>query len=216
MTLLEAAFHHEILLAIVLFAVISVVVEILGYRLLISVSEVAASGWLMEHAVIPAARALSLVVFILIAYPVLFGFETAPDIAELLSGDRLRLANLINIIFLLSLLLPLLPIVSRIPALVLPIQGIAASSIVSQWWAASKATVDMSYWPGWMTFIGIIVLALLTHELAKWLGHHMEKKLDALLHRIGTGKLIYRSVVMILQVPVILLYTLSLGRHINP
>lgn len=216
MTLLEAVFHREMLLAIGLFALISVSVEILGYRLLRSVSEVAASGWLMEHAVIPAARALSLVVFILIAYPVLFGFETAPAIAELLSGDRLRLANLVNVIFLLSLLLPLLPIVSRIPALVLPIQGIAASSIVFQWWAASQPQVEVGYWPGWMTFIGIIVLALLTHELAKWLSHQLEKRLDTLLHRIGSGKLIYRSVVMIMQVPVILLYTLSLGRYINP
>jgi hypothetical protein len=215
MTLVESLLHHEMLLALFLFAVISVVVELLGYRVLLTVSEVAASSWAMEHAVIPAARALALVIFILTAYPVLFGVDTAVPVGELLAIDRMRLTTLVNIIFLLSLLLPLLPLLSRMPALVLPIQGIAAATMLFRWWADTQTITNIVFWPGLTIVAALAGLAFLTHEIAKFLAHHLEKILDAKLHRTGTGRLIYRTVIMVSQVPVILLYTLSLGRQLQ-
>jgi hypothetical protein len=215
MTLLETLLHPQLLLALALFALISVVVEVLAYQLLSVVAEVAASGWLMQHVVVPAARALALVTFILVAYPVLYGVEIAPGMSVLLAAEQLRLSNLFNIIFLLSLLLPLIPVFSRWPALVLPIQGIAAASMVFRWWAATQPQVDIHFWPGWSTVFSLLVLAFITHEVAKHLAHHLEKKLDALIERQGSGRLIYRTVVMVLQVPVILLYTLSLGQQLH-
>lgn len=215
MTLFESLFHPQLLFALALFAIISVVVEIAAYRLLSAITDVAVSHWLMEHFVIPAARALALVSFILVAYPVLFGVESAPSVGELLAAGQLRLTNLVNVVFLLSLLLPLIPLFSRWPAFVLPIQGIAAATMVFRWWAESQTQTEIHFWPGISTLGSLLVLAFVTHEIAKQLSHQLEKKVDRLIDREGSGRLIYRTVVMIMQVPVILLYTLSLGQQLH-
>jgi hypothetical protein len=215
MSLLESLFHPKILSALALFGVISVLVEVIAYQLLSAVAEVAPSNWLMQHTILPVARALALVAFILVAYPALFGVESAPAVKQLLAVEQLRLSKLVNVIFLLSLLLPLIPIFSRWPALLLPIQGIVAASMVFRWWAATQPQVTIHFWPGWSTMLSLLVLAFITHEIAKQLSHHLEKKLDALIDRQGSGRLIYRTVVMVLQVPVILLYTLSLGQQLH-
>jgi len=57
--------------------------------------------------------------------------------------------------------------------------------------------------------------AFITHEIAKQLSHQLEKKVDRLINHEGSGRLIYRTVVMIMQVPVVLLYTLSLGQQLH-
>lgn len=215
MTLLESLLHPEMLLALSLFAIVSVLVEIGGYKLLLTISEVSATSWLMTHTIIPAARALALVTFILVAYPVLFGVELALPISQLLSAGEMRLTNLVNIVFLLSLLLPMIPIFSRWPALVLPLQGIAAATMVFQWWATTQSSINIQFWPGWSAVTMMVVLAIITHEIAKQLSHYLEKKVDVILTRKGSGKLIYRTVVMIMQVPVILMYTLSLGKQFH-
>lgn len=215
MTLLESLLHPEMLLALGLFAAISVVVEIAGYRLLLAISDVNASSWLMSHTIIPAARALSLVAFILIAYPVLFGVAVSLPVSELLAAGEMRFTHLVNVVFLLSLLLPMIPVFSRWPALVLPIQAIAAANMVFQWWAETQATTTVQFWPGWSMIAMLLVLAFITHEIASQLSHRLEKVIDGGLQRTGSERLIYRTLLMILQVPVILLYTLSLGRQLT-
>ncbi|MDT8384282.1 MAG: hypothetical protein RRB22_07695 [Gammaproteobacteria bacterium] len=215
MTLLESLLHPEMLLALGLFAAISVAVEIAGYRLLLAISDVSASSWLMAHTIIPAARALSLVAFILIAYPVLFGVATSLPFSKLLAAGEMRFTHLVNVVFLLSLLLPMIPVFSRWPALVLPIQAIAAASMVFQWWAETQATTTVQFWPGWTTLTTLLVLAFITHEIASQISHRLEKMVDGMLQRTGSERLIYRTLLMILQVPVILLYTLSLGRQFH-
>ncbi len=215
MTLLESLFHPQLVFSLFLFAVVSVVVEVAAYRLLDVISDVAPSHWLMERIIVPAARALALVSFILVAYPVLFGVVTAIPVSELLAAGRLRLTNLVNVAFLLSLLLPLIPVFNRWPAFVLPIQGIAAATMVFRWWAATQPQIDIHFWPEISTIISLLVLAFVTHEMAKQLSHLLEKKVDALIEHEGSERLIYRTVVMILQVPVILLYTLSLGQQLH-
>jgi len=214
MILLESLFHPQLLFALALFAVVSVLVEIAAYKLLNAIADVASSHWLMEHVIIPAARALALVSFILVAYPVLFGVESALPVGELLAADQLRLTNLVNVVFLLSLLLPLIPVFSRWPALVLPIQGIAAATLVFHWWADTQPQVEIHFWPGATTVLGLLVFAFVTHEIAKQLSHQLEKRVDGIIEREGSGRLIYRTVVMVMQVPVILLYTLSLGQQL--
>lgn len=215
MTLLESLFHPQLLFALALFSIVSVVVEVAAYKLLGIIADVAPSHWLMERIIVPAARALALVGFILVAYPVLFGVETAPSIGELLAVGQLRLTNLVNVVFLLSLLLPLIPVFSRWPAFVLPLQGIAAATMVFRWWAENQLQTDIHFWPGISTIFSLLVLAIVTHEIAKQLSHQLEKSVDALINREGSGRLIYRTVVMIMQVPVILLYTLSLGQQLH-
>jgi len=215
MTLLESLLHPEMLLALAIFAIVSLMVEISGYKLMHAVSEVGATSWLMSHLIIPAARTLALVAFIITAYPVLFGFESVQPISEVLAAGDMRLTHLVNVVFFLSLLLPMIPVFSRWPALVLPIQGIAAATMVFRWWAETQATIEIQFWPAWSAIATMFVVAFITHEIAKQLSHHLEKRVDAALEREGSGKLIYRTVVMIMQVPVILMYTLSLGQQFH-
>lgn len=215
MTLLESLFHPQLLFALALFAVVSVLVEVAAYKSLNAIADVAPSHWLMEHLIIPAARALALVSFILVAYPVLFGVESARPVSELLAAGQLRLSNLVNVTFLLSLLLPLIPVFSRWPAFVLPIQGIAAATMVFRWWAETQPQVDIYFWPGATTVLSLLIFAFVTHEIAKWLSHQLGKKVDGIIEREDSARLTYRTVVMIMQVPVVLLYTLSLGQQLH-
>jgi hypothetical protein len=175
---------------------------------------VVVSHWLFEHVVIPIARAMTLVLFILVAYPTLFGLEAAPPLGELLAADRLRLTTLLNIVFLLTLLLPLVPVIGRLQELVLPLQGITAATLIFRWLAAGSSR-EIHYWPGLVPALGLLLLASLTHWLAKGLAQRLAQGLDRALGRAGSDKLIYRSVVMLMQMPVILLYTLSLGRQLQ-
>lgn len=215
MTLLESLLHPEMLLALGIFAVVSVMVEISGYKLMHAVSDVGATSWLMSHLIFPVARTLALVAFIITSYPVLFGFDSAQPIGEVLAAGEMRLTHLVNVIFFLSLLLPMIPVFSRWPALVLPIQGIAAATMVFRWWAATQASIEIQFWPAWPAIVTMFVMAFITHEIAKHLSHHLERYVDGALEREGSGKLIYRTVVMIMQVPVILMYTLSLGQQFH-
>lgn len=215
MNLFESLFHPQLLFALALFAVVSVAVEIAAYKLLLSVADVPPPHWLIARVFVPAARAVALVSFILVAYPVLFGIESAPPIQELLAAGQLRLTNLVNVVFLLSLLLPLIPVFSRWPAFVLPIQGIAAATMVFGWWAETQTQTVIQFWPETITLVSLLVLAVVTHEIAKQLSNQLEKRVDVMIQRKGSGRLIYRAVVMIMQMPVILLYTLALGQQLH-
>lgn len=215
MTLLESLLHPQLLFALALFVIVSVLIEVAAYKLLLAIVDVAPSHWLIEHTVIPAARALALTSFILAAHPVLFGMESAPPVSELLAAGQLRLTSLVNVIFLLSLLLPLIPVFSRWPAFVLPIQGIAAATMVFYWWASTQPQAEIHFWPGTTTLLSLLVFAFVTHEIAKQLSHQLEKRIDAIIERKGSGQLIYRTVMMVMQMPVILIYTLSLGQQLT-
>ncbi|HEC19046.1 MAG TPA: hypothetical protein ENI97_06840 [Gammaproteobacteria bacterium] len=215
MTLFESLFHPQLLFALAVFGLVSVLVEVVAYKVLLVVADVPPSHWLVAHTILPGARALALVCFILVAYPVLFGVESAPAIGTLLAGGQLRLTSLVNVVFLLSLLLPLVPLFSRWPAVVLPLQAIAASGMVFHWLADSHSITDIHYWPDHGTLLSLLFIAFITHALAKWLSLQLEKRIDRLIDRRGSEPLIYRSVVMLMQVPVILLYTLTLGRQLH-
>jgi hypothetical protein len=82
------------------------------------------------YLIIPAARTVALVSFILIAYPVLFGMASALPVSALLTAGDMRFTHLVNLVFFLSLLLPLFPLFNHWPAVVLPLQGIAASTLL--------------------------------------------------------------------------------------
>jgi hypothetical protein len=210
MTLLETLIHPNLLAALALFVVLSVLVEVAGLRLLNMVAEVAVSHWLFAHVVIPAGRAMTLVIFILVAYPALFGLQEAPPLSELLAADRMRLTTLLNIVFLLTLLLPLIPGIGRWQELVLPLQGITAASLLFRWLASTLPEREIHYWPGLVLVADLLALAVFTHWLATGLSHALAKRIDQAFDIEGSDKLIYRSVVMMMQMPVILLYTLSL------
>jgi hypothetical protein len=52
--------------------------------------------WSWEHLMGPAVRAALVALFVLIAYPALFGLRVAPDVGLLLAGDSPRLSTLVG------------------------------------------------------------------------------------------------------------------------
>lgn len=215
MTSLDALTSPALLLALIAYTMTSLLVEWLGRRLLARVDDVTSTHWLAEHLLIPAARALALVVFILLAYPGLFGLAEAPKLGELLSAERGRITSLLNLTFILSLLLPLLPVIGRLPALVLPIQGMAAASLLFHWLSASLPLQRIEYWPDWPVLGILLTMAFASHALARRLSAGIATGLRQRFEKAGLEALVYRSIILILQAPVILLYGLSLGQQLR-
>ena len=105
--------------------------------------------WKWDHIAMPLLEVALMVLFIILAYPVIFGVQDAPSIISLFSKDELRINYLVNLLFVISLLFPLIPIIGNWYELILPLQGIAASMMIFSWLTASVSVTDYSFWPGW-------------------------------------------------------------------
>ncbi len=215
MSFVDALLSPRLLLAVGAFLACALLLEVAARYLLERLSEVPASHWLLAHSLLPAARALALVVFVLLAYPTLFGLAQAPSLGDLLA-TRGRLTNLVNLSFVFSLLVPLLPLIGQRPALVLPLQGIAAASLLFHWLQAAVPAQSVAYWPGWGLLAGLLLLAYAGHAAARVLTRSIAQGLRGRFAAEELEELLYGSLLTALQAPVILLYTLHLGRQLLP
>lgn len=170
--------------------------------------------WLWEHLYLPMFRAVVLMSFILLAYPVLFGLHEAPALADLLSAEDGRVSRLLGLVFLLSLVLPLLPALGTIPALILPLQGIAGAALLFNWVCRARGIAEVSYLPDWQALMAMVSLAAGTYWLAQntllvtdWLGREFLETADL-------DELIGEGLTLLLQAPVIIVYGLSLGSQL--
>jgi hypothetical protein len=211
MSTIEILLNGKIIGAILVVTLLSIAVEIISRKILNVLDDVSISEWLFEKIFIPLFRALELMIFILLTYPVLFGLNEAPPISELLAAGSHRINTLLNILFVLPLLFPLLPVFGRIPSLLLPIQGIAGSTLIFSWMQAALQLEHIHYMPGLIIVAVIILLAILSHTIARWIASHISQGVNRFFH-IDDGQIIvYRIVVVIAQLPVILIYTTGLG-----
>ena len=215
MTTFSVLLSPAFFLAFAAYSVLSVAVEWLDRWLLEMTRDIPASAWLFEHMLLPALRAFALVVFILLTYPQLYGVASAPPLGEVLASGHGRFMTLVNISFLLSLLIPLLPVFGRMPALVLPIQAIAAASLLFNWWMTLSGITEVHFWPGWTMALSLLVLAIISHEAARLLAHYSALRMRSIIKQEDMQKLVYRGAVLILQAPVIVTYTLSLGHQVQ-
>lgn len=170
--------------------------------------------WQWEHVASPLLRIFLLMLFIALAYPIMFGLHEAPSLAALLASEHANTRNLVNLLFLIAVLFPLLPVIGNWQALILPLQGIFASAVVFTWLAREQGVIAISYWPGIPIFILIVVMAWLTHYLALAFAHHAGHRLDSALHLRDSSEFLARSTILVLQSPAILVYSLSLGRQL--
>lgn len=173
------------------------------------------TDWLLEHVAHPLARAAVLVVFVLIAYPALFGLSQVPDWSELLAAERGRLQSLLNWVFLASLLLPLVPVLGRLQALVLPVQGMVACALLFSWLAQAQGWTHVTLWPSGPTAASLILLTLVTHALASLAARPVGAWIDQRFALLGAEALAFEAMVIVAQIPVILLYGLSLGAQLG-
>lgn len=169
--------------------------------------------WLWERLAAPLLRAGLMLIFLLLAYPVLFGLHTAPALHTLLARDPLRVNTLLNLLFVITLLFPLLPMLGERDELVLPIQGVTASLLLFSWLAGTMG-MSVHYWPGWTTVLIMLVLALVSYRLAMTVAATAGNELDRRLNVANAGELLSRALLLFLQYPVIIVFCQGLGKQL--
>jgi hypothetical protein len=171
--------------------------------------------WPWDHIGMPLLRAALMLVFILLAYPHIFAIADAPSIGTLLDSGERRVNYLINLLFLVTLLFPLVPVLGEWEELILPAQAIAACSLLFSWLAAAQGLSNIHYWPGINTVVYILVLAFVTHWLALAISHYLGEAIDEKFNVTDAGHLLSRTLVLFMQSPAILLFSVALGRQLN-
>ena len=145
----------------------------------------------------------------------IFGIKDAPSIFLLLSSGKLRINNLINLLFILTLLFPLIPVIGNWRELILPLQGIVASTIVFSWLAQALQVEHISYWPGFDIIVYVVLVAIATHWLALKITLHIGHKFDAVFNVTNSGSLFASCLIIFMQSPAILLVSRALGQQLH-
>lgn len=215
MSIIDIMLNGKVIFAILVFVLISVATEFAGQRILIVFEETPVSEYIFEKFLIPLARAVGLMIFILLSYPILFGITEAPPISQLLSTGSLRANTLMNVMFIVPLLFSLIPVIGSIPALILPVQGIAGASLVFSWMQGALKIENIQYVPDVITVLVIILLAIITHAAARWLSLQCSEFVNRTFNIDDGQKIAYRIVVVAAQMPVILVYTQGLGNQLS-
>lgn len=214
MSVIDILLNGSVIFAILVFVLICMATEIAGQRILLLFADVPVSEFIFEKFLIPLARAFGLMVFILLCYPVLFGIDQAPPLSQLLSSGSLRSSTLMNVMFIVPLMFSLIPVVGSIPALILPLQGIAGASLVFSWMQGALHVEKIQYLPDGITFLIIVLLALVTHSAAKSLSLQISEQINHRLNIDDGQKIAYRIIVVAAQMPAILIYTQGLGEQL--
>lgn len=218
MSLGEVLIHPKILQALAAYTACAAVLLLLTTRYAVYVDEMPAdnwwykafSGWYLQHVWIPLIRVFSIIAFIVLAYPVLLGLNEAPPILELLAADN-RFNTLLNVLFFVTIGLSLLPVVDRLPALVLPLQGITAILLLVNWLLPSLNSPPVHFWPDGRLLATLLVMALISHWLALKTAGVVGNWLDERYNREGFEILVYQMTLLLFQAPIIVSYALYLG-----
>jgi hypothetical protein len=209
--LVEVLFHPQMIRAVLAYVLFAWALLYLGYKLADRVEGIPVTGWLTEHMALPLLRVLSMLVFLAVAYPVVFGLEALPPLSELLFGVPRRVSTLVNLLFVMSVLLAALPLIGTIQAIVLPLQGITACALLLSWASGGRA----SLWPGWDVLGAVILWAGATHTLASWLLHRLGNYIDGRWQLTSAQTLLLDTLMLVFQLPAILVYSLTIGAHLN-
>ena len=188
-----------------LFVVASVLLGTGGcFWLLYHAREVDATVWILEHIVCPVVRILVLLILVSQVYPMIDGTGSSLDFWRALFQQG-NFSHLVNLLFLAGLALAFLPFVNH-PAIALPVQCLLTVAVVFHWETIDlRGQIDL--WPtaGILLKIGGFMLAafLLTREASlragRWIDRHFAVE--------GSVMLVADSAYLLLQIPVMLIYT---------
>lgn len=146
MTILQIIFNTDFMLALTIYSLL----VILTLRYLGNIHEHLTHSvlqWPWANIGLSLLRSALMLIFILTAYPTIFGIVDAPPLAALFNENATRVNYLVNMLFVTTLLFPLIPIIGKWEELILPVQAIAASSVLFSWTAAEIGISTVHYWP---------------------------------------------------------------------
>ncbi len=221
MNLWQALLHEKTIVATIAYFVAATFLFILTSRIVHYIDHSPAehwwfkifSHWYVEHVWIPVIRIITLIIFISLAYPIIFGLKAAPPLADIL-WQKGHLNTLINVTFFITLVLPLIPIIGNLHALVLPIQGCTIVIVFFNWLMPFYNVNMTSYWPGGLQAVLLFALIIPSHWLAVRSAEYIGSQLDDWHNRQGYSQIIYQLTLLLFQAPIILLYSLHLGRQL--
>ena len=167
--------------------------------------EVEVTQWVVDHVALPLLRLAAVMVFLLCAYPGIYGWSPAPGLHGLLFGPSERFYDLINLFFLLGLILPLLSPLHRLPGLIVPLQAILAITLVYVWAAQAAGFSDVPLWPGWAAPLQFAALSL-ANFLPKFLQDRLNHEHPALADEL------HEALILLVQAPALYFYGRALGR----
>lgn len=167
----------------------------------------AISRYLIEHVMVPLLRVWLIWLFVLSAYPSIFGWDLAPSL-EAIYAAGFELSRLINLLFLLGLVLPLLPFANNLPSVLVPIQALIACHWLV-YWAIVTTGNRVAVFPDMSMLVTFFLISLAGYGLAKvatrWTPDH--------LNHLRTE--IFDLIILLTQLPAILIYARDLGGKIK-
>ncbi len=169
--------------------------------------------WMYAHVGMPFARVLLILLFIVAAYPALYGVDHFPSLTDVLFEHSERIHSLINWLFIASLIIPFIPMIGVIPALVTPIQSILATALLFNW--ATRDMQTTSLFPNLWVLLLIIILSIVTHKIAKVFAEFVGRSAQKNINQRDMTHLVYESSLLAFQAPAILLYGFYLGSQLK-
>ena len=217
MNYLDVLFHPTLIMATILFTIMSISFEIAYQQFLNKIAAVSGSYWIAKNIGTPFFHILLLIAFIYMSYPVLYGLEShnntgeriLPTLTQLLNTRNGQSMQMINTLFIVSVLLPLIPIFNRFLALILPLQAMAGSAVLYGW-LSQTAGINYSIFPGYKIIAMIIFFSFIAELLAKSIAALLGENLNTKYHSHDMEKVVYKSSLLVFQVPILLIYTLHL------
>jgi len=186
----------------------------LCFYLLNKTREVESTQWILEHIICPIIRILVLITIVSLIYPAVsvnvdsFGFWR-------ILFEQKNINHAINILFLASLLMAFLPIVNH-PIFALPIQSCLTIALVFNWQFTTLAETAIEFVPDITTTIKIVGYTALGYFITREASVHISRWLDELLVISGSIRLVSDAIYLVLQIPVMLIYCLSLKHQLPP
>lgn len=168
--------------------------------------DIPVSDWLVEHFGIPLLHALSMIVFIIILYPVLFGLEPLPTVSDLLADGEGRIQHMVNWVFVIALLLPMIPLLGPRIEIVLPVQGLVVLVILSRWLMQYLDLKDASLIPDASTLGAMVLTGVIGSYLTVFITQHLGRWIDDQFDVHHGGTLIYPMLALVMQTPTLALY----------
>ena len=213
MSIISIVFSTEYIFASLIYALV-IIICLPCFARFRDLLEGSLSLWCWDNIATPLLRTFLILLFLLLAYPIIFAFKDAPHILTLLKAEDLRINYLINLIFVVTILFPLIPVLGKRQELILPMQAITASAMLFSWLASELGVTDIRYLPGLYSLVTIVALAFLSYWLAQKIAHYFGHTIDEKLNVKDSGTLLSRALILFMQSPAILVYCSALGRQL--
>ena len=174
------------------------------YWLMHKTQEVQSSLWILEHIVCPMLNILVLLILVSLVYPLVDTGIDSLEFWEMLSQQG-RTTDLLNILFFVGLLLAFIPIVGH-PVFFLPLQSILTIALIFNWQHAEVAN-SLQLLPSLITFLKVFFYMLLAWLVTRESSIYLSRWLDHKFSIEGSIRLIADAIYLVLQIPVMLIYS---------